>query len=112
MKRWVRNLTKAFGSNRAIDGVSFELSRPGRGRHHRPLRRRGRRRRRCVARHRPVYHRRRYAPAQAIRPRFASRITKRLQALAWRDWNHIRLRDALDAFRALSVEAFLEKHHG
>ena len=33
-------------------------------------------------------------------------------ALAWWDWEHERLRAALPDFRALSVEAFLEKHGG
>ncbi|MCP8937365.1 chloramphenicol acetyltransferase [Alsobacter sp. SYSU M60028] len=51
-------------------------------------------------------------PARPVRPRFAPRIAERLQALAWWDWDHERLRAALPDFRALSVEAFLEKHGG
>ena len=33
-----------------------------------------------------------------------------MDALAWWDWDHGRLRAALDDFRSLSAEAFLEKH--
>ncbi|HEY0200466.1 MAG TPA: DapH/DapD/GlmU-related protein [Burkholderiaceae bacterium] len=51
-------------------------------------------------------------PARKIRDRFAPAIGARLQALAWWDWEHARLRTALDDFRFLSVEAFLEKHGG
>jgi hypothetical protein len=42
--------------------------------------------------------------------RFSEDIAARLQALAWWDWPHQRLRAALPDFRALSVEAFLERH--
>lgn len=49
-------------------------------------------------------------PARVIRPRFPADIAERLQALAWWDWQHSRLRAALDDFRALPVEAFLEKY--
>lgn len=51
-------------------------------------------------------------PARPIRDRFDRRTVERFQALAWWDWDHRRLRDALDDFRALSAEAFLEKHGG
>lgn len=51
-------------------------------------------------------------PAKPIRPRFPAAIAERLVALAWWDWEHAFLRAALDDFRALSVEAFLEKHDG
>lgn len=51
-------------------------------------------------------------PAKPIRPRFPAAIAERLVALAWWDWEHGRLRATLDDFRALSVEAFLEKHDG
>jgi len=51
-------------------------------------------------------------PARLIRPRFAQDIAARLQALAWWDWPHDRLRAALHDFRALSVEAFLERYEG
>ncbi|WP_323781323.1 chloramphenicol acetyltransferase [Thalassovita sp.] len=49
-------------------------------------------------------------PAQPIRERFSAVIAKRLMALAWWDWPHEALRDALTDFRQLSIEAFLEKY--
>lgn len=51
-------------------------------------------------------------PARKIRDRHPPAIAERLQALAWWDWDHLRLRAALEDFRGLSVEAFLEKHGG
>ena len=51
-------------------------------------------------------------PARIIRRRFPEEIAGRLKALAWWDWEHARLRAALDDFRALSVEAFLDKYEG
>jgi phosphonate metabolism protein (transferase hexapeptide repeat family) len=51
-------------------------------------------------------------PARVIRPRFAAAIADRLIGLAWWDWPHGRLRAALDDFRALPVDAFLEKYEG
>lgn len=51
-------------------------------------------------------------PARVLRPRFEAAIANRLQALAWWDWSHDHLRDALEDFRHLSVEAFLTKHGG
>jgi len=51
-------------------------------------------------------------PATPMRPRFAPAIADRLMALAWWDWPHGALRTALDDFRALKAEAFLEKYHG
>ncbi|MDQ0472052.1 acetyltransferase [Labrys wisconsinensis] len=51
-------------------------------------------------------------PARKIRNRFAPEIGERLRALAWWDWDHATLRAALEDFRNLSVEAFLEKHAG
>ena len=51
-------------------------------------------------------------PAKPIRERFDRRTAERYQALAWWNWNHARLRMALEDFRALSAEAFLEKHGG
>ncbi len=51
-------------------------------------------------------------PAKPIRERFDRRTAERYQALAWWDWNHARLRAALDDFRRLSAEAFLEKYNG
>ncbi|MCR4267486.1 DapH/DapD/GlmU-related protein [Nitratireductor sp. ZSWI3] len=49
-------------------------------------------------------------PARPIRERFDRRTAERYQALAWWDWDHQRLRAALDDFRALAAEAFLEKY--
>jgi phosphonate metabolism protein (transferase hexapeptide repeat family) len=51
-------------------------------------------------------------PARIIRRRFPEEIGERLKALAWWDWEHAALRTALDDFRALSVEAFLEAYEG
>ena len=51
-------------------------------------------------------------PARVVRPRFEAAIAARLQALAWWDWDHDRLRGALHDFRQLPVEAFLAKHDG
>lgn len=49
-------------------------------------------------------------PARVLRSRFSPQIGARLAALAWWDWDHDRLRAALPDFRALPVEAFLERH--
>ncbi len=49
-------------------------------------------------------------PAKPIRERFEKAVAERLQALAWWDWDHASLRAALDDFRALPIEAFLEKY--
>jgi phosphonate metabolism protein (transferase hexapeptide repeat family) len=49
-------------------------------------------------------------PARVIRPRFASETAQRMQALAWWDWPHDKLRAALTDFRTLSAEAFLDRH--
>lgn len=51
-------------------------------------------------------------PARPIRARFEPEIAGRLHALAWWDWDHARLRGALDDFRELSAPEFLEKHGG
>jgi phosphonate metabolism protein (transferase hexapeptide repeat family) len=51
-------------------------------------------------------------PATALRPRFPAAIADRLMALAWWDWDHARLRAALDDFRALTAEAFVERYGG
>ena len=50
-------------------------------------------------------------PAVPLRARFAQGVIDRLLALAWWDWPHDRLRAALEDFRTLQAEAFLEKHH-
>ena len=51
-------------------------------------------------------------PAAPLRPRFEPRIVDRLMELAWWDWPHARLRSALDDFRNLSAEEFLERYEG
>ena len=51
-------------------------------------------------------------PAKPIRARFPQVIAERLMALAWWDWEHAALRGALEDFRTLPVEAFLETHGG
>ena len=51
-------------------------------------------------------------PATPMRPRFSGNIADRLMALAWWDWDHLRLRAALMDFRSLKAEAFLEKYNG
>lgn len=49
-------------------------------------------------------------PAKFIRNRFPAAIARRMQALSWWDWPHHRLRAALDDFRHLEAEAFLDKY--
>ena len=49
-------------------------------------------------------------PARPIRARFDRKTASRFQTLAWWDWDHLRLRDALDDFRSLGAEEFLEKY--
>jgi phosphonate metabolism protein (transferase hexapeptide repeat family) len=51
-------------------------------------------------------------PARVVKRRFPEPVADRLIALGWWDWDHARLRAALEDFRALPVEAFLEKHGG
>ncbi len=51
-------------------------------------------------------------PATPLRARFPDAIAERMLALAWWDWPHERLRAALEDFRALPAEAFLEKYGG
>ena len=51
-------------------------------------------------------------PAKPIRQRFPTDIADRLMALAWWDWSHDEIGRALDDFRRLTVDAFLEKHGG
>lgn len=51
-------------------------------------------------------------PAQVIKWRFPEDVAERLMALAWWDWEHLRLRAALEDFRQLTVHAFLEKYGG
>ena len=49
-------------------------------------------------------------PARPVRPRFPEPIAERLQNLAWWEWEHGRLRGALDDFRHFPVEEFLAKY--
>ncbi|WP_191059076.1 DapH/DapD/GlmU-related protein [Geminicoccus harenae] len=49
-------------------------------------------------------------PARPLRPRFEPAIVEQLEALAWWDWPHDRLARAIDDFRHLPIEAFLEKY--
>ncbi len=49
-------------------------------------------------------------PAKLIRERFDKYTAERLDKLAWWDWEHNRLRDALDDFRSLDIEGFLQKY--
>ena len=49
-------------------------------------------------------------PAKLVKWRFPPEIAGRLQKLAWWDWTHEALRNALPDFRALPIEAFLEKY--
>lgn len=51
-------------------------------------------------------------PARLIRARQPEPIATRLQALAWWDWPHDAIGAALEDFRHLPVEAFLEKYGG
>ena len=51
-------------------------------------------------------------PAKIIRRRQPVEISERLQALAWWDWSHERLRETLEDFRALPAEEFLERYEG
>jgi len=51
-------------------------------------------------------------PARLIRERFPAEIGRRMTALAWWDWPHDRLFAALEDFRSLAAEAFLERHGG
>ncbi len=49
-------------------------------------------------------------PARPVRARFSQGIIDRLLTLAWWEWDHARLRTALEDFRTLPAEAFLERH--
>lgn len=51
-------------------------------------------------------------PATVLRLRQPRAIADRLIELAWWDWTHDRIRSALDDFRKLKAEAFLEQHGG
>lgn len=49
-------------------------------------------------------------PARLIRQRFGRGIGERMDALAWWDWPHGKLFEALEEFRRLDAEAFLDRH--
>ena len=51
-------------------------------------------------------------PARPLRPRLPERTAERLMALGWWDWPHEALRGALEDFRSLSAEAFLDRYEG
>lgn len=51
-------------------------------------------------------------PARILRQRFPDAVAARLLALAWWDWPHAQLRDALLDFQRLTAEAFLEIYEG
>lgn len=52
------------------------------------------------------------SPARLIRRRFSAGIAERLLALAWWDWPHERLFDAIPDIQSLEIEGFLEKWEG
>jgi phosphonate metabolism protein (transferase hexapeptide repeat family) len=49
-------------------------------------------------------------PARFVRPRFSESVAQRLTRLAWWDWSHAELHEALPDFRNLPVESFLDKY--
>ncbi len=51
-------------------------------------------------------------PARLIRERFPAAIAERFQRLAWWDWPHDALFAALQDFRTLDAEAFLDRYEG
>ena len=51
-------------------------------------------------------------PAKPVRQRLAPALADRIVALGWWDWDHDRLRAALDDFRTLGAEPFVEKYGG
>ena len=51
-------------------------------------------------------------PARVLKWRFPPEISTRIIALAWWDWEHDRLGQAVDDMRKLSIEAFLAKYEG
>ncbi len=51
-------------------------------------------------------------PAKLIRERFSKTVGERMDRLAWWDWEHDRLRLALQDFRNLSAEDFLARYDG
>ncbi len=51
-------------------------------------------------------------PARLIRERFTAPVAERYRSLAWWDWNHDALFAALEDFRTLDAEAFLDRYEG
>ena len=51
-------------------------------------------------------------PAVKLRNRLPPAIAERIVALGWWDWDHARLRAALEDFRRLPAEDFLDRHGG
>ncbi|MFZ3007423.1 MAG: DapH/DapD/GlmU-related protein [Phenylobacterium sp.] len=49
-------------------------------------------------------------PSKPIRERFPKPVQDGLLAISWWDWSHERLADAVDDFRALDADAFVEKY--
>ncbi|WP_316859859.1 DapH/DapD/GlmU-related protein [uncultured Cohaesibacter sp.] len=49
-------------------------------------------------------------PAEPIKERFPKEIAMELKAIAWWDWSHEALREALEDFRNLPVEKFVETY--
>jgi len=49
-------------------------------------------------------------PARVIKPRFPEDTAKRLITLAWWDWEHEALRNAVPDFRKMPVEDFIAKY--
>jgi phosphonate metabolism protein (transferase hexapeptide repeat family) len=49
-------------------------------------------------------------PARLLRRRFDKATAEGLLEIAWWDWPHVELKEALDDFRALDARAFVEKH--
>lgn len=50
-------------------------------------------------------------PARPIRRRFDEQTAERLRRIAWWDWSHQQLADALQDFRTLDGPAFAERYH-
>ncbi|MGH6907759.1 MAG: DapH/DapD/GlmU-related protein [Aestuariivirga sp.] len=51
-------------------------------------------------------------PARFLKWRFEPKISERIMALAWWDWKHDRLAEAIGDMQALDAEAFADKYQG
>ncbi|MBY3345204.1 acetyltransferase [Rhizobium laguerreae] len=51
-------------------------------------------------------------PAKLIRERFPKEVGERMDRLSWWDWEHARLRQALEDFRNLNAEDLLSRYGG